>query len=96
MTWREALGLAERQRTLSFDVPPPKIATGPVSMRLEVRPAVRLRISRLTWVSNLPEPWLWRVLTRQGHWMETGRAATHAEALAVGLAALEAATVAHA
>ena len=82
LQWWDAWRRTQLSRGLiSFDVPPPKIATGPVSMRLEQAP--RLRV----WRGRFTRRWCWRVT--DGHF---GTATTHGEALAVGLAALEQAT----
>lgn len=57
------------------------------------RTRARLRIWKLVDAPS-PEPWTWAVSGPDGQW-QGNTARTHAEALAVGLAALEAASVVH-
>lgn len=57
-------------------------------LRRALHPRLRVSKGRL-----LGRVWLWRVITPTGEWIEAGSSTTHAEALAVGLAALEAATL---
>lgn len=89
------LGWPEAHST--FDVPPPVPATGPVSMHLEQQHP-RLRVSWQEYANLITDErrwwWSWKITSPFGEVLDEGRAQTHAEALAVGLAALEAATVA--
>lgn len=55
----------------------------------KVAPTPRLRVKR----GQITGDWIWRVLGADNEWLTFGRAATHAEALAVGLAALETASL---
>lgn len=49
----------------------------------------RLRVTQ----GRVTGRWLWRVVDPFGDWLDSGHARTHAEALAIGLAALQVASV---
>lgn len=75
---------------ISFPVPPPTVATGPVSMRLERRPVID---GPPLWIRRTPGGnWMWQLERARGDVADSGLAPTWSAALALGLAALDTAT----
>lgn len=89
-----ALGWPEVKQADVMLWPPSPIedgrAAGPVSMRLEQRPKLRLRVTRGRLGTGR---WCWRIINEHGEWHTGGAAPSQPAALALGLAALDTATV---
>ena len=92
--WARTLGWPEGRPTTpidSFPSPPPPIVTGPISVLLGQRPKLRVGKGQL-YRARRDGLWWWEVALPGGV-IDRGTAPSWREALAVGLAALEAATM---
>lgn len=90
--WRAAAEAETERDDASFDVPPPVVAEGPVSMHLEEPAPLRLHVCKLVGPQYAGRHrWVWRIVgpDRNTIALDAGRCPTQPEALAVGLAALD-------